>query len=189
MRMGELGFLVRRQALATSETGNTKLNFLAKMTMAFDMVSSIPFLGVRPRPLNMTTLERNYDLGMSDIYRVILPKSLITLQIQETVLAIFLVGIHFLVKVSVFLGESVDLLCKVFKRSHCARILWKDSLDSHASRVKEWNHSLRGQLTDQSHCIDLSLVEGGTRVKGRLLGRRRGGRRPDGWMDFQTKLG
>ena len=121
---------------------------------------------------------------MSDIYRVILPKSFLRLQIQETVLAVFLVGFHLLVMVVVALGESVDLLCKVFKRSHCARIMWKDSLDSHVSRIKEWNHSFRGQLTDQSHCIDLSLVEGGTRVKGRLLGRRGGRRRPDGWMDF-----
>ena len=87
MRMGELGFLVRRQALAASETGNTKLNFLAKMTTAFCMVSSIPFLGVRPRPLNITTLERSFYLGTSDIYKVILPKSFLTLQIQESVLA------------------------------------------------------------------------------------------------------
>ena len=182
MRMGELGFLVRRQALAASETGNTKLNFLAKMTTAFCMVSSIPFLGVRPRPLNITTLERSFYLGTSDIYKVILPKSFLTLQIQESVLTVLLVGVHLLVEVVMCLGEGVDLLLKVLKGRHGSRR--KAFLDLHDSRGEEWSHSLRGRLTDQYLCREMSLVGGGTRVKGRLSGKRRGGRGLDGWMKF-----
>ena len=159
IRMGEVGFLLRRQTWDTSEMGNTKLNFLLKMLRVLAMRSSMPLRGVIPRPESITTLESILNSFRPDLRKSILPKGFLSFQIEESNLDIFLVCVDFLVKGGVLVGQSLNFLGEGFKGRHGSNL--KTFLDSHGSRCQSEYHRLGWILTDQSHGIVVSLVGGG----------------------------
>ena len=159
IRMGEVGFLFKRQTRDTSEMGNTKLNFLLKMAIVLAIRSSMPFRGVRPRPESMTTLERILNSFRQDLRKGLLPKGFLSFQIEKSNLAVLLVCIDLLVKGGVVVGEGLNFLGEGFQGRHGINL--KIFLDSHGSRCQGEYHRLGWILTDQSHGIVVSLVGGG----------------------------
>ena len=156
-RMGELGFLLRRQTWETSLIGKMKLNFLCKMLMVLVIRSSTPLLGVMPSPVSMTVLKGTYKIWITEKVKVILPNSFFALGLKETVVAVFLVGVDLLGQLGLLVREGRNLLGKCVKGRHGGEM--KVYLGLHSIRCEIFYYRHLGIKLDQYKDLNLLLVE------------------------------